>query len=84
MSAAATVCWSLRGCDEEMWSRCPHAIASVDGVCPAECYYTICQRNQRQLTSDINLLLDSSVDRRAAIKENCLNCAFFLKNAPRV
>jgi hypothetical protein len=84
MSVAVTGCWSLRGCDEEMWSRCPHAIASADGVCPAECCYTYCERSQRQLTSDMNLLLDPYVDRRTAIKENCLNCAFFLKNAPRL
>lgn len=84
MSAETTVCWSRRGCDEEMWSRCPHATASVDGVCPAECYYTACQRDQRKLTSDMDLLLDPQVDRRAAIKENCLNCSFFLRNAPRL
>jgi hypothetical protein len=81
---SAAVCWSQRGCDEEMWSRCPHAIASTDGVCPAECYYTNCHRRQRKLTSDIGLLLDPSVDRSRAIKENCRNCAFFLTNAPRV
>jgi hypothetical protein len=67
-----------------MWSRCPHATSSVDGVCPAECCYTACQRPQRQLTASIDLLLDCTVNRSAAIKENCLNCAFFLKNAPRI
>jgi hypothetical protein len=81
---STAVCWGQRGCDEEMWSRCPHAIASVDGVCPAECYYTICQRQQRQVTADIDYLLDPQVDRGQAIKENCLNCLFFLKNAPRL
>jgi hypothetical protein len=81
---SGAVCWKQRGCDVEMWSRCPHAIASTDGVCPAECYYTVCSRSQRQVTSDFDLLLDPTVDRSAAIKENCLNCAFFLKHAPCV
>jgi hypothetical protein len=81
---SALSCWSVRGCDEEMWSRCPHAVSSVDGVCPAECCYTVCQRRQHQLTTSIDLLLDPTVDRFAAIKENCHNCAFFLTNAPRV
>jgi hypothetical protein len=79
----SSICWAKRGCDEELWSRCPHAIASVDGVCPAECYYTVCYRQQRRVTSNFDLLLDSGINRAAAIKENCLNCEFFLKNAPR-
>ena len=77
-------CWQQRGCDDEMSSACPHAVASIDGICPAECCYTACQRGQRQISSDIDLLLDPEVDRRVAIKENCLNCAFFLRNAPRL
>ena len=66
-----------------MSSRCPHATSSIDGVCPAECCYTVCQLQQRKVTSDFSLLLDPAVDRLKAIKENCLNCEFFLKNAPR-
>ncbi|MDR1015572.1 MAG: hypothetical protein LBL86_11455 [Coriobacteriales bacterium] len=81
---SATFCWQQRGCDEEMWSRCPHATSSEDGVCVAECFYTACQRTQRRVTADFALLLDPAVDRTAAVKENCLNCAFFLQNAPRV
>ncbi|MDR3037580.1 MAG: hypothetical protein LBU31_04145 [Coriobacteriales bacterium] len=80
---SAGVCWEQRGCDAEMASYCPHATASTDGVCPAECCYTACQCEQRQLTADIDLLLDPTVERKAAIKENCRNCAFFLTHAPR-
>jgi hypothetical protein len=77
-------CWQQRGCDEEMWARCPHATSSVDGVCVAECCYTNCQRPQREVTSDFMLLLDPTLDRTAAIKENCLNCTYFIQNAPRI
>jgi hypothetical protein len=84
MNDATIACWRQRGCDEEMWSRCPHAVASVDGVCPAECCYTRCERPQRQVTSELDLLLDPTVDRGMAVKENCLNCAFFLKNVSRI
>ena len=79
-----TKCWEKRGCDEEMWSRCPHATSSDDGVCVAECYYTTCFNEQREIATDIALLLDPTVDRTQAIKENCRNCVFFLKNAPRL
>ncbi|MDR0350387.1 MAG: hypothetical protein LBH64_02405 [Coriobacteriales bacterium] len=81
MSTAS--CWQERGCDAEMASRCPHATSSADGLCVAECAYTACQRGQRKVTANFMLLLDPSVDRTAAIKENCLNCVFFLQNAPR-
>jgi len=76
-------CWEQRGCDEEMSSLCPHAVASHDKLCPAECCYTNCLHPQRRLTSDLDLLLDIRVDRRAAVKANCLNCEFFLRNAPK-
>ncbi len=78
------VCWEERGCDEEMESYCPHAFASDDGVCPAECNYTFCTREQHVRATSIDLLLDATVDRTAAVKESCRFCEFFLKNGPRL
>ena len=77
-------CWEQRACDDEMSSVCPFAVASFDKVCPAKCYFTNCKLPQRTLTSSFELILDLSVDRSVAIKENCLNCEYFLKNAPRM
>ncbi len=76
-------CWEVRGCDEEMWSRCPHFTSSTDGLCPNECRYTICDRATRAIATDFNLLLDPTVDRTVTVKEACLHCSFFLKKAPR-
>ncbi|MDR3316219.1 MAG: hypothetical protein LBS98_07070 [Coriobacteriales bacterium] len=78
------LCWEQRGCDEEMSSTCPHATASDDLVCVADCYYAQCSNPQRKVTSNIDLVLDPTVDRRAAIKELCRHCEFFLKQGPRL
>ena len=37
-----------------------------------------------KLTTDPALVLDATVDRNAAIKQECIYCAFFLRNGPRV
>jgi len=67
-----------------MASRCPFAISSASGTCAASCYYANCDLKQRRFASDINILLDSTVDRSAAIKEPCTYCEFFLLNGPRL
>jgi len=77
-------CWEERGCDEEMASRCPHAISSMDGLCIAGCRYAACDKPHHKTATSFDLLLDSTVDRSAAIKEVCVFCEFFLNNAPRV
>jgi hypothetical protein len=79
-----TACWQERGCDEEMWSRCPHATASSDGVCVAECCYTRCDRPQHKTTVALDLFLDPTLDRSAACKQTCTFCEYFLVNGPRV
>jgi len=77
-------CWQQRGCDEELASRCPHAISSTDGLCVTGCYYTNCGRKQYRIATDLDILLDPTVDRSAAIKEPCTYCEFFLLNGPRL
>ena len=77
-------CWEERGCDAEMAARCPHALSSTDGLCVADCRYTVCDRLQFKVATSYDLLLDSTVDRGCAIKETCTFCEFFLKNAPRI
>ncbi len=75
-------CWEQRGCDEEMQAECPHPTVLMD-QCPTKCAFAGCDRATYELTVDPELIFDPSVDRSAAIKENCTYCAFFLKNAPR-
>ncbi|MDR2036208.1 MAG: hypothetical protein LBP91_06030 [Coriobacteriales bacterium] len=77
-------CWQKRGCDDEMASRCPHAVLSADGVCPISCYFANCGFPQRKYASNLDLLLDATVDRSAAIKEPCTYCEHFLTNGPRL
>ena len=77
-------CWEARGCDDEMASRCPHAISSTDGLCVAGCYYTRCSRPQHKTATSFDLLLDATVDRGTAVMETCTFCEFFLENAPRI
>ncbi|MDR2673065.1 MAG: hypothetical protein LBC35_07305 [Coriobacteriales bacterium] len=83
-SAQKGACWQIRGCDQKMASTCPHAIASSDGRCTFDCYYTLCSRPQHKLATNLDVLLDPTVDRLAAIKEICTTCEFFLRNGPRV
>jgi len=78
------LCWAQRGCDEELWSRCPHAISSIDGLCPLHCNFARCDLPQHAQARGIEQLLDISADRQAAVKECCWYCTFFLDNAPRL
>jgi len=73
-----------RGCDPEMWERCPHAVPGVFSPCPADCCYTACDKPQHKVATDLDILLDPNVDRRAAMKEQCMFCEFFLTTAPRI
>lgn len=75
-------CWSQRGCDPAMERECPHAIDPLE-QCPASCFYAKCYRPQHRTTGDPTLVFDPFVDRRAAAKEGCTACVFFLQNAPR-
>jgi hypothetical protein len=79
-------CWEMRGCDEEMWSRCPHNGDAKDiySPCPADCFYADCVRSNREVATDFNILLDPLVDRTVAKKECCTFCSFFLTHAPRM
>jgi hypothetical protein len=77
-------CWEKRACDAEMQERCPHCVPDVYSPCPAECYYTICGEATRRLSTNMELILDPTVDRRGAVKENCVMCEFFLRYGPRL
>ena len=76
-------CWERRGCDEEMQADCPHASQPGDR-CPSKCAYAQCDRPTHELTVDPELVFDPDVGRDAAIREQCLYCAFFLQHGPRV
>ena len=76
-------CWETRGCDEQMQAECRHHIEFFD-ACPSKCAFAKCDRETHELTCDPSLVFDPSVDRSAAIKEECTYCGFFLTNGPRV
>lgn len=76
-------CWQARGCDEEMSSRCPHNVKGVFSPCPIDCCYTACENPQHEVAEPA-VALASDVDRRAAAKEQCMWCTFFLKTGPRL
>lgn len=78
-----TVCWEMRGCDDEMQSECPHA-QSREEMCPTKCAFAGCDRPQHELTTDPALIFSPDVDREAAIKQTCLYCAHFLTRGPRI
>jgi hypothetical protein len=73
-------CWETRGCDDEMMSTCPHN--SPGEKCPARCAFAACERPTHKLSSDPAVIFDPTTDRRAAIKEQCTFCEFFLTNGP--
>lgn len=75
-------CWEMRGCDEEMQSRCPHDVPT--DKCPSKCAFAACDRPQHELTSDPMLVFEPTTDRSAAIKEVCGFCAFFLTHGPKI
>jgi hypothetical protein len=65
-----------------MMSRCPHDVPA--DKCPARCVFAACDRSNHVQTSDPALIFEPSIDRRAAVKETCTYCAFFLTNGPRM
>lgn len=73
-------CWELRGCDEEMQSRCPHNIPGEP--CPAECKFAACTRPTYKPATDILDLLNPGLDYDASVKEVCRTCTFFLTHGP--
>lgn len=76
-------CWQSRGCDEEIWSRCPHNVPGKYSPCPIDCCFTSCDKPQhRQAT--VMEMLDSDADLNAPQKEQCRSCGFFLSTAPRI
>lgn len=76
-------CWEQRGCDEEMQAECLHSTTFKDR-CPSKCAFAACARPSYELTTDPDLVFSVEVDRNAVIKDNCMYCAFFLKNGPRL
>lgn len=75
-------CWEMRGCDDEMMSRCPHD--NPGEKCPARCAFAVCDRPSHVHTWDPQLIFEPSIDRREAKKETCTYCAFFLTHGPRM
>jgi hypothetical protein len=66
-----------------MQAGCPHA-ADPDEQCPTACFFAKCDRPTHRTTGDPGLIFDPTVDRRAAAKEICTQCEFFLVNGPRL
>lgn len=89
-SCGVANCWAYRGCSglmglvNPMQEECPHSRTDCYSPCPAECSYTVCSRPWHRATSDVSLIFDDTVDRRAAVKKACYMCEYFLKHGPRV
>jgi len=62
--------------------RCPHN--NPGEKCSARCGFAQCDRPTRDTTSDPALIFDPTVDRNAAMTEQCTYCSFFLRHGPRV
>ena len=75
-------CWELRGCDEEMQSRCPHNVPGEP--CPSDCNFSACDRRTHQVAEGLAILDNPEVDRSAAVKEVCRACIFFIQNGPSI
>lgn len=78
--AMAQFCWQMRGCDDEMQSRCPHNVPGA--TCPEDCYYSMCKRPTHQRAVGLDLLANPDVDRSAAVRDVCRACMFFINNGP--
>lgn len=76
-------CWEERDCDGDLLENCPHPNEFKDR-CPNKCAFANCDRPQRELVDDFELLFDPTVERGWAAKDVCLHCAFFLTKGPRV
>lgn len=74
-------CWELRGCDDEMMSRCPHNVPGEP--CPADCHFAACVRPTHAVCEDFALLLNPERDYEAAVKEVCRFCEHFLLHGPQ-
>lgn len=74
-------CWEERGCKGALAPNCPH---NATGICPRNCMYTVCDRDWYDRADAMAMLDAFDVDFGATRKENCHNCKFFLKNAPRI
>lgn len=73
-------CWTLRGCDDEMQSRCPHNIPGEP--CPADCLYSQCDQPTHVNCEDFGKMLNPERDYDAAVKEVCRICEHFLDHGP--
>ncbi|ACV22532.1 hypothetical protein [Slackia heliotrinireducens] len=73
-------CWNMRGCDDEMQSRCPHNLGN--DYCPGDCKFAACDRPTHKVAVGWDLLLNPEVDRSAAVKEVCRTCMFFIEHGP--
>lgn len=73
-------CWELRGCDEEMQSRCPHNTPGEP--CPPDCNFSACYRPTHEVAQGLAIFDNPDVDRSAPVKEICRVCTFFIKNGP--
>lgn len=88
--AQALPCWERRGCEgvfglyDDMQNECPHSRDDCYSPCPIDCSYAQCMRKTHAVATDVNLLLDPTVDRTVPIKEVCRFCAFFLTHGPRL
>ena len=65
-----------------MIDGCPHY---ATGICPRTCANTMhCTFDHYERASGMDMLDAADVDFKAARKESCHNCAFFLERAPRI
>ena len=60
-------CWEIRGCDEEMQSRCPHAVANDN--CPPDCHYASCDRPTHVVTSNFEFFLSHAPAEAESVSE---------------
>lgn len=84
-------CWEKRGCygitglSDPMVEECPHARQDCYSPCPIDCVYAArCPRPWHKVATSVDLMLDVTVDRSAAIKKACQICEHFLTYGPRV
>ena len=77
-----TNCWELRGCDDEMQSRCPHNTPGE--ACPADCLYAACHRPTHHVATDVMVLINPDLNYDAAVKQVCRVCEHFLSNGPGI
>ncbi len=75
-------CWEETGCRGIMASGCPH---DATGYCPRICSNTmVCDNPQHERALAMEMLEAFDVDFKAARKEACHNCRFFLQHAPKI